>query len=117
MRTIKDILSIYIQRRLSELSHVDDYEPHKLVLLNLLWFLDKATSDELVVARLEIMVDADIKRKKYLSRYDGAESLYDDEDSKALSNIGKECLAYLQEIRKEEGQFVPYRTYFHRSMF
>lgn len=97
----KKVLTRYIQGRLSELSDVDDYEPNKLALNNLLWFLHKVTSNELIVAKLKIMVDADIKRKKYLSRYDGNESLYDDEYSKAVSTIGKKCLSYLRNAKKE----------------
>ena len=92
----KDRLTKYIQGRLSESSNVDDYEPNKLALTNLLWFLGKVTSNEVIVAKLKIMSDADRKRKKYLSRYDGNESLYDDEYSKAVSTIAKECLTYLQ---------------------
>ena len=92
----KKVLTRYIQRRLSELSNVYDYEPNKLALTNLLWFLGKVTSNEVIVAKLKIMSDADRKRKKYLSRYDGNESLYDDEYSKAVSNIAKESLTYLQ---------------------
>ena len=91
----KDRLTKYIQGRLSELSDVDTYEPNKLALTNLLWFLDKVTSNEVIVAKLKIMTDADRKRRKYLSRYDGNESLYDEEYSKGESTIGKECLDYL----------------------
>lgn len=97
----KKVLTRYIQGRLSELSDVDTYEPNKLALTNMLWFLGKVTSNEMIVAKLRIMVDADIKRKKYLSRYDGNESLYDDDYSKAVGSIGKECLAYLQNLSKE----------------
>ena len=92
----KDRLTKYIQGRLYELSNVYDYEPNKLALTNLLWFLGKVTSNEVIVAKLKIMSDADRKRKKYLSRYDGNESLYDDEYSKAVSTIAKESLTYLQ---------------------
>ena len=92
----KDRLTKYIQGRLYELSNVDDYEPNKLALTNLLWFLGKVTSNEVIVAKLKIMSDADRKRKKYLYRYDGNESLYDDEYSKAVSTIAKESLTYLQ---------------------
>lgn len=91
----KKVLTRYIQGRLSELSDVDTYEPNKLALTNMLWFLGKVTSNEMIVAKLRIMVDADIKRKKYLSRYDGNESLYDDDYSKAVGTIGKKCLSYL----------------------
>lgn len=97
----KKVLTRYIQGRLSELSDVDTYEPNKLALTNMLWFLGKVTSNEMIVAKLRIMVDADIKRKKYLSRYDGNESLYDDEYSKAVSTIGKKCLSYLRNAKKE----------------
>ena len=97
----KKILTRYIQGRLSELSNVDAYEPNKLALTNMLWFLGKATSNEVIVAKLKIMDGADIKRKKYLSRYDGNESLYEDDYSKAVGSIGKECLAYLQNLSKE----------------
>ena len=92
----KDRLTKYIQGRLYESSNVDDYEPNKLALTNLLWFLGKVTSNEVIVAKLKIMSDADRKRNKYLSRYDGNESLYDDEYSKAVSTIANECLTYLQ---------------------
>lgn len=95
----KKVLTRYIQGRLSELSNVDAYEPNKLALSNLLWFLGKATSNEVIVAKLKIMVDADIKRKKYLSRYDGNESLYDDDYSKAVGTIGKKCLLYLRNCK------------------
>lgn len=67
----------------------------------MLWFLSKTTSNEVIVAKLRIMVDADIKRKKYLSRYDDNESLYDDEYSEAVSTIGKKCLSYLRNTKKE----------------
>lgn len=67
-----------------------------MTLINLLWFLGKVTSNEVIVAKLKIMSDADRKRKKYLSRYNDNESLYDDEYSKAVSTIAKECLTYLQ---------------------
>lgn len=97
----KKVLTRYIQGRLSELSDVDTYEPNKLALANMLWFLGKVTSNEMIVAKLRIMVDADIKRKKYLSRYDGNESLYDDEYSKAVSTIGKKSLSYLRNAKKE----------------
>ena len=50
----------------------------------------------MIVAKLKIMADTDRKRKKYLSRYDGNESLYNDEYSKEESTIAKECLKYLQ---------------------
>lgn len=93
----KKVLTRYIQGRLSELSNVDAYEPNKLALTNMLWFLDKVTSNEVIVAKLKIMDGADIKRKKYLSRYDGNESLYDDDYSKAVGTIGKDCLSYLLE--------------------
>lgn len=96
----KKVLTRYIQGRLSELSDVDTYEPNKLALTNMLWFLGKVTSNEMIVAKLRIMVDADIKRKKYLSRYDGNESLYDDEYSKAVSTIGKKCLSYLRNAKR-----------------
>lgn len=33
--------------------------------------------------------------------YDGNESLYEDDYSKAVGSIGKECLAYLQNLSKE----------------
>lgn len=48
----KKVLTRYIQGRLSELSNVDAYEPNKLALTNLLWFLGKATSNEMIVAKL-----------------------------------------------------------------
>ena len=92
----KKVLTRYIQVRLSELSNVDDYEPNKLALTNLLWSLGKVTSNEVIVAKLKIMSNADRKRKKYLYRYDGNESLYDDEYYKAVSAIAKESLTYLQ---------------------
>ena len=92
----KKVLTRYIQGRLYELSNVYDYEPNKLALTNLLWFLGKVTSNEVIVAKLKIMSNADRKRKKYLYRYDGNESLYDDEYSKAVSTIAKESLTYLQ---------------------
>ena len=91
----KKVLTRYIQGRLSELSNVDAYEPNKLALTNMLWFLGKATSNEVIVAKLKIMVDADRKRNKYLSRCDCIGSLYDDKYFKAISTIGKECLDYL----------------------
>lgn len=97
----KKVLTRYIQGRLSELSNVDAYEPKKMALTNMLWFLCKTTSNEVIVAKLRIMVDADIKRKKYLSRYDDNESLYDDEYSESVSTIGKECLSYLRNAKKE----------------
>ena len=92
----KKVLTRYIQERL-----FDAYELNKLALTNMLWFLGKATSNEVIVAKLKIMVDADIKRKKYLSRYDSNESLYDDEYFKAVSTIGKKCLSYLRNAKKE----------------
>ena len=95
----KKVLTRYIQGRLSELSDVDTYEPNKLALTNMLWFLGKVTSNEMIAAKLRIMVDADIKRKKYLSRYDGNESLYDDDYSKAVGTIGKKCLSYLRNCK------------------
>ena len=97
----KKVLTRYIQGRLSELSNVDAYEPNKLALTNMLWFLDKVTSNEVIVAKLKIMDGADIKRKKYLSRYDGNESLYDDDYFKAVGTIGKDCLSYLQNAKNE----------------
>ena len=97
----KKILTRYIQGRLSELSNVDAYEPNKLALTNMLWFLGKATSNEVIVAKLKIMDGADIRRKKYLSRYDGNESLYEDDYSKAVGTIGKDCLTYLQNAKNE----------------
>lgn len=97
----KKVLTRIIQGRLSELSNVDTYEPQKMALTNMLWFLCKTTSNEVIVAKLRIMVDADIKRKKYLSRYDDNESLYDDEYSEAVSTIGKKCLLYLRNAKKE----------------
>ena len=97
----KKVLTRFIQGRLSELSNVDTYDPQKMALNNMLWFLRKTTSNEVIVAKLRIMVDADIKRKKYLSRYDDNESLYDDKYSKAVSTIGKKCLSYLLNAKRE----------------
>lgn len=97
----KKVLTRFIQGRLSELSNVDTYDPQKMALNNMLWFLRKTTSNEVIVAKLRIMVDADIKRKKYLSRYDDNESLYDDKYSKAVSTIGKKCLSYLRNAKRE----------------
>lgn len=97
----KKVLTRYIQGRLSELSDVDTYEPNKLALTNMLWFLGKVTSNKMIVAKLRIMDGADIKRKKYLSRYDGNESLYDDDYFKAVGTIGKDCLSYLQNAKNE----------------
>ena len=93
----KEVLARYVQKRLTELSEVDEYEPNKLSLTNLLWFLGKVTSSEMIVARLKIMIDADLQRKEYLSKFDNA--FLDDEYSKGTSAIGKECLAYLQKQR------------------
>ena len=93
----KEVLARYVQKRLTELSEVDEYEPNKLSLTNLLWFLGKVTSSEMIVARLKIMIDADLNRKEYLSLFDNA--FLDDEYSKGTSAIGKECLAYLQKQR------------------
>lgn len=50
----KEVLARYVQKRLTELSEVDEYEPNKLALTNLLWFLGKVTSSELIVARLKL---------------------------------------------------------------
>lgn len=97
----KNVLTRFIQGRLSELSNVDTYDSKKMALTNMLWFLRKTTSNEVIVAKLRIMVDADIKRKKYLSRYDDNESLYDDKYSKAVSTIGKKCLSYLRNAKRE----------------
>lgn len=97
----KNVLTRFIQGRLSELSNVDTYDSQKMSLTNMLWFLRKTTSNEVIVAKLRIMVDADIKRKKYLSRYDDNESLYDDKYSKAVSTIGKKCLSYLRNAKRE----------------
>lgn len=98
----KEVLARYVQKRLTELSEVDEYEPNKLALTNLLWFLGKVTSSELIVARLKIMIDADLKRKEYLSKFDNAlfnDASLDGEYSKGTSTIGKECLAYLRKQR------------------
>lgn len=98
----KEVLARYVQKRVTELSEVDEYEPNKLALTNLLWFLGKVTSSELIVARLKIMIDADLKRKEYLSKFDNAlfnDASLDDEYSKGTSAIGKECLAYLRKQR------------------
>ena len=96
----KEVLARYVQKRLTELSEVDEYEPNKLALTNLLWFLGKVTSSELIVARLKIMIDADLKRKEYLSKFDNA--FLDDEYSKGASSIGKECLEYLRKQKNNE---------------
>ena len=98
----KEVLARYVQKRLTELSEVDEYEPNKLALTNLLWFLGKVTSSELIVARLKIMIDADLKRKEHLSKFDNAlfnDASLDGENSKGTSAIGKECLAYLRKQR------------------
>lgn len=100
----KEVLARYVQKRLTELSEVDEYEPNKLALTNLLWFLGKVTSSELIVARLKIMIDADLKRKEYLSKFDNAlfnDASLDGEYSKGTSAIGKECLAYLRKQKKQ----------------
>lgn len=60
----KKVLTRYIQGRLSELSNVDAYESNKLALTNLLWFLGKAASNEVIVAKLKIMDGADIKKER-----------------------------------------------------
>lgn len=101
----KEVLARYVQKRLTELSEVDEYEPNKLALTNLLWFLGKVTSNEMIVARLKIMIDADLKRKEYLSKFDNAlfnDAFLDDEYSKGTSVIGKECLAYLRKTKNNE---------------
>ena len=52
----KKVLTRYIQGRLSELSDVDTYEPNKLALTNMLWFLGKVTSNEMIAAKLRIII-------------------------------------------------------------
>ena len=62
-------------------------------------FRDRVSDEShvsLITEMFKVMYDTDRKRKKYLSRYDGNESLYDDEYSKAVSAIAKESLTYLQ---------------------
>lgn len=92
----KKILVAYIQSKLSELSDVDDYDAIKCVLFNLRWFLNFTSSNEVIEAKLKVMIDADKKRKKYLERFEGMESEYYSEYSEAESKLGKECIRLLE---------------------
>lgn len=88
------LLTYYVSKRLEALSDVDDYDDEKLTLSNLLWFLRHVDSDDVVLAKLHMMIDADKKRKAYLSRFgvtdDGIEYV------EAEDKIGRECLGILQ---------------------
>lgn len=91
---MKKKLTKYIQERLDALVDVDDYDAEKLSLSRLLYFLKFVSSDAIVKAKLNTMVDADKKQRKYLQRYDGVDALCS-EYSVADNKIGMECLKYL----------------------
>lgn len=91
---MKEKLIEYIKGRLIALIDVDDYDGEKLIYANLLYFLKFVSSDAIVKAKLNMMVDADKKQRKYLQRYEGAD-FQCSEFAIADNKIGRECLRYL----------------------
>lgn len=92
--SMKKRLIAYIEEMLHELKNVDDYEPEKSALYNLLWFTNHASSDDVITAKLKIMIDSDKKRKFYLAMNNVVDNDY--EFAKAESMIGKKCLKHLK---------------------
>lgn len=87
------LLTYYVSKRLEALADVDDYDAEKLTLSNLRWFLRHVDSDDVVLAKLRMMVDSDKKRKAYLSRFGVTDTC---EYSEAEDRIGRECQGVLQ---------------------
>lgn len=91
----KRLLTWYVNHRLEALPDVDDYDAEKLTLADLRWFLGHVSSNDMVLARLHMMVDADKKRKAYLSRY-GIDYNAEPEYAEAANRIGRSYLSVLQ---------------------
>lgn len=90
----KRLLTWYVSHRLEALSDVDDYDAEKLTLFNLRWFLKHVSGNDMVLAKLHMMVDADKKRKTYLSRH-GITHDAEPEYAEAADRIGRSCLSVL----------------------
>ena len=92
---MKEKLIEYIKDRLIALIDVDDYDGEKLIYANLLYFLKFVSSDAIVKAKLNMMVDADKKQRKYLQKKYEGDDFQCLEYSVAKNKIGRECLKYL----------------------
>lgn len=96
------LLTYYVSKRLEALSDADDYDSEKLTLSNLRWFLKHVSSDDVVLAKLHMMIDADKKRKAYLSRYDITDNEF--KYSEAEDRIGRDCLNVLKRQKAYESK-------------
>lgn len=96
------LLTYYVSKRLEALADVDDYDDEKLTLSNLRWFLKHVSSDDVVLAKLHMMIDADKKRKAYLSRYDITDNEF--KYSEAEDRIGRDCLNVLKRQKAYESK-------------
>ena len=92
---MKEKLIEYIKDRLIALIDVDDYDEEKLTYWNLLYFLKFVRSDEVIKAKLSMMVDSDKKQRKYLQKKYEGDDFQCSEYSVAKNKIGRECLKYL----------------------
>lgn len=91
----KLLLTEYLEKRLKNLAGVDDYDKEKLVLKNLLYSFTNYRSNDVILAKLNIMLDADKKVKRYASRFDGCVAVPSEYDY-SKDKIARECLEYLQ---------------------
>lgn len=85
----KELLTECVGKKLEVMKEISDYAPEKFVLRNLLGFLTRARSNEVIMAKLKMMiVNGNLDRSSKLS--------------KAEINIAKDCLDVLFAERKND---------------
>lgn len=83
----KELLTEYVGKKLEVMKEISDYAPEKFVLRDLLGFLTRARSNEVIMANLKMMiVNGNLDRSSKLS--------------KAEIKTAKGCLRFLLAERK-----------------
>ena len=90
----KVLLTEHLENRLKQ-QYAGEYDYEKVVIKNLLYRMPHFSSNELILAKLNIMMDAHKKMKAYYLRaYDKPKNV--DKYYYAEDKVARECLDYLQ---------------------
>ncbi len=94
----KELLTEYVGKKLVLMEEISDFAPEKLVLRDLFGFLTRARSNEVIMAKLILMVDAIRinQSNKGGGYYESNKDYY-----KAENKIGSACLRYLAQKKIE----------------
>lgn len=89
----KELLTEYVGKKLKEREEADDYDVETFALNCLFGFLLLARSNKVIMAKLELMVDA-IRIHQSIKDYKVDKEYYE-----AEYKIGTDCLGYLSRIK------------------